>query len=308
MTSTDPELGLFLVTFGGPADPETFRRLGTAADEQGLAALCVGDHVALPAEIPDEYPFSPTGESPFHVEQDAYDAFQVLSFLASVTEDVRLGTNTAIVPYRHPVTLTKHALTLDALSEGRFEFGVAPGWMRTEFEVLDVPFEERGSRTDEFLDLFERACTEDRLSFDGPHHSFQEAGFHPRPVQEGGPPLWIGGLSGAAFRRVGEYGAGWTIFPESPDQVRSAVERVRAAWEDYDRAGDPGVAVTLNEYGVGVEDGEVTGDPEAFVDRLRAYVDAGATRVYVMPQAASRTTDDGVAFLEWVADEVAPQL
>lgn len=304
---SEPSIGVFLVTFGGPASPEAFARLAGAADGV-VETLCVGDHVTLPAEIPDEYPFSPTGESPFSASQDAYDAFQVLSYLAGRTDDVRLGTNTAIAPYRHPVALAKQALTLDALTGGRFEFGLAPGWMRTEFEVLDVPFEERGTRTDEFLDLFDRVCGEGELSFEGPHHAFQKTGFHPRPVQEGGPPIWVGGRSGATFRRVGEHGTGWTIFPDGPAQVRSDVERLERAWAAHDRPGDPAVAVTLTDYPVHVGDGRIEGDREALVDRLGAYVDAGATRLFVMPQAVADDAEGCLQFLEWVVDDVAPRL
>lgn len=302
-----PSIGLFLVSFGGPASPEAFTRLAEAADGT-VAALCVGDHVALPADIPDEYPFSPTGESPFDPAQDAYDAFQVLASLAGTTDAVRLGANTAIVPYRHPVALAKQALTLDALSDGRFEFGLAPGWMRTEFEVLDVPFDERGSRTDEFLALFERVCSEAQLSFDGPHHTIQETGFHPRPVQPDGPPIWVGGRSGATFRRIAEYGTGWTIFPESPDQLQGDLARLETAWAAHGRSGSPEVAVTLTDYPVHVENGRITGDQSALVERLAAYVEAGATRLFVMPQAAAPDTAGSIRFLEWVDDEVAPQL
>jgi len=302
----DIEFGAFLVTFGDLADPEALARLARTADGN-CAAVCVGDHISLPVEIPDEYPFSPTGESPFEVDQDAVDAFQTLAYLAAETAEVRLGTNTAIIPYRHPVTMTKHALTLDTLSDGRFEFGLAPGWLRTEFEVLDVPFEERGSRTDEFLDIYERACAEGQFAFEGEHHSFQETGFHPRPVQNGGPPAWIGGYSGASFRRVAEYGHGWTVFSEDPADLSGAVDRLETAWDDYDRAGDPPVAVTTSDYDVAFDGEEFVGDVEGLVDRIAGYADAGATRVFVMPQAMA-APEDAPAALDRFLEEVAPRV
>lgn len=304
--SDDVEFGVFLISFGEFATPRAFRRVTTEAEEAGYAAVCVGDHVAIPEEVPDTYPFSQTGEPPFEVSQDAYDAFQVLAHVAAVTDEVALGTNTTIAPYRHPVTLTKHVLTLSNLADGRFELGVAPGWMATEFEVLDVPYEDRGSRTDEFLAVLERAGEEAVFGFEGPHHSFQRTGFHPRPKPSDGLPIWVGGISGASFRRTAEYGDGWTVFPEDPAEVATGVERLKAAWADFDRAGDPEVAVALPELDLWVEDGDFAGDVSGTVDLLRAYVDAGATRIYLFPQAMARDPAGRSAAVTLLADQIMP--
>lgn len=295
----DLEFGAFIVTFGEGAVPGAFTDIATAAEAAGFDAVCVGDHVALPAEIPDTYPFSASGRAPFDVADDAYDAFQVLAALAAVTDEVALGTNTTIVPYRHPVTLTKHVLTLDNLSSGRFEPGFAPGWMETEFEVLDVPFAERGSRTDEFLEIFARACETGEFAFDGPHHSFQRTGFYPRPVADGGPPVWMGGASGASFRRLAEHGDGWTIFPSDPEAVASGRERAERAWADHDRDGDPEVAVALPA---------APDDEDALVDELVAYADAGATRIYLFPQTMGTTPEAWTAACDRLMETVAPRV
>jgi probable F420-dependent oxidoreductase len=282
--SSEMDFGVMLSTFGDHASPEAFRRVATAAEGAGFDSVWAGDHVSLPAEIPDEYPFSPSGESPFHVSQDTYDVFGVLSHLAAVTDTVDLGTNTCIVPYRHPVVLARNALTVEALSDGRFDFGVAPGWMETEFEVLDVPFEERGSRTDEFLEMFTRACEEGEISFDGPHHSFQETGFHPTPDDDG-PTIWLGGKSGAAFRRTAQFGDGWTIFWDRPDAIAAGRERLMNAWTDFEREGDPEVAVIrATEVGDDTErdpEKPLVGEPEKIVEDIEAYADAGTTRVVI---------------------------
>jgi alkanesulfonate monooxygenase SsuD/methylene tetrahydromethanopterin reductase-like flavin-dependent oxidoreductase (luciferase family) len=129
--ATDITFGIMLPTFGKMAEPETFQRLAAQAERDGFDAVWVGDHVTFPKKIPDTYPFSPSGKSPFDIGMEAYDLFQVLAFLAAETETVALGSNTCIVPYRHPVILARNALTVEALSNRRFDFGVAPGWMRT---------------------------------------------------------------------------------------------------------------------------------------------------------------------------------
>lgn len=302
----DIEFGVMLSTFGDHATPEAFRRVARAAEREGFDAAWAGDHLTFPAEIPDEYPFSRSGESPFDVSGNAYDVFDVLAHLAGVTDRIRLGTNACIVPYRHPVDLAREALSVEALSGGRFDFGVAPGWLRTEFEVLDVPFEERGSRTDEFLRLFERVRREGQLSFDGPHHSFRETGFYPVP-ERGRPKIWIGGRSGAAFRRVGEFGDGWTIFWDHPEDVERARERMGRAWEDYDRRGRPEVAVVRpTSVGADVDrDALLVGDPGEIIEDVEAYADAGTTRLVI--DFYTTDVDEQVEQVERFGREVASE-
>jgi probable F420-dependent oxidoreductase len=305
--NSEPEFGVMLSTFGDHAYPEAFSRVARTAETEGYDAVWAGDHVSLPAEIPDTYPFSPSGESPFDVELDTYDVFEVLSYLAGVTEEVKLGTNTCIVPYRHPVVLARNALTLEALSEGRLDFGVAPGWMETEFEVLDVPYEERGSRTDEFLRIFERAREEGQFAFEGPHHNFQETGFYPTPERDR-PPIWVGGRSGASFRRLAEFGDGWTIFWDHPEDIADARERIGRAWDDYDREGDPEIALTRAVH-VGTDaerDTLLTGEPAEIVEDVEAYAEAGVTRIVL--DFYTREVDAQIEQIERFADRVMSAL
>jgi probable F420-dependent oxidoreductase len=302
---TDIDIGAMLGTFGEQATPEHFERIATTAEAAGLDAVWVGDHVAFPAEIPDTYPFSPTGEAPFAIDQDVYDCFDVLSFLAGVTDEVALGTNTCIVPYRHPVVLARNALSVEQLTGGRFDFGVAPGWLETEFEVLDVPFEERGSRTDEFLALFERACDEGEFAFDGPHHSFQRTGFYPTPDRDG-PPIWVGGRSGASIRRVAEFGDGWTIFWDRPDAVAETRDRITTAWDDFDREGTPEIAVTratqVDEDPDRDPEKPLVGDAAEVAEDVAAYADGGTTRIVL--DFYSRDVDEQCRQIERWGDRV----
>lgn len=290
--------GIMLASFGEQVNREYLRRNASLAEDRGFDTVWTGEHVAFPEHIPDEYPFSPDGSAP--PSQDlgnpTYDVFSVLSFLASETDDVSLGTNVCIAPYRNPVLLTKQALSVDSLSDGRFEFGLGSGWLRTEFDALDVPFEERGSRTDEFLEIFERACGEHEFAFDGPHHSFPKTGFYPAPADEDGPPLWIGGYSGAAFRRTAEFGDGWSIYGLRPDAVGEARDRLMNAWRDFDRDGEPPIAAGRSVY-VGTDSDldpsrPLIGEAEDVIADIEAYREAGATHIvmdfFTMDPAAQR--------------------
>jgi probable F420-dependent oxidoreductase len=275
------DFGVRFAMFGEEADPQRFATLARAAEENGFDVIVGGDHVTFPRDIPPTHPGPEEGTPEvMHPTSDAYDIFETLSFVAGVTDDIHVAPNVCVVPYRHPVLLAKQALTLAALSEGRFEFGVAAGWLDTEFEVLGVPFKERGGRLDEFLDIFERACEEGVFAFDGAYHSFPETGFHPVPDER--PTLWVGGHSGPAFRRVAEVGDGWTVSRQTPDELRSARERIMNAWADYDRDGEPAIAVREYlhvEAGAEADDDRaVVGSADAVVEELGEYVDAGVTR------------------------------
>ena len=309
MTTSDFEFGVMLSatsnSYGLSSQelPDVFRRSARTAEDSGFDAIVAGDHIVYPRDIPTDYEYSKTGKPPFDTETNLYDVFQVLSHLAAVTDDVKLGTNVVAAPYRHPLVLTKNVLSIESLSQGRFDFGVAPGWLATEFEALDVPFGERGSRTDEFLDIFKRACTEGVTGYDGDHFSFDEVGFHPTPDRE--IPVWIGGKSGAAFRRVAEYGHGWSTLWDHPDEVASARERMLNAWADYDRDGEPEIAVLrpVNiDHSTEDNDRLLTGTPESVIEDIEAYRDAGATRLIV--DFFTTDIDEQLTLMEEFGDEI----
>jgi len=305
MTNTDLEFGVMGHTFGAGASPEALEQIVTVAECGGFDAYWVGDHITFPREIPDTYPFSKTGKSPFDISQDAYDAFQTLAYLGHVTDEIQLGTNACIVPYRHPAVLLRNVFTLEALSESRFEFGAAPGWMETEFEVLDVPFEDRGRWFDEFFAIFEQARESGTVSFEGELFSIQETGFYPIP-DFGRPPVWIGGRSGAAIRRVGEFGDGWTIFWDRPEQIRKTKSRIMNAWTDFNREGSPEIAVVRPVHiGTNTDmdlDRPLVGEPASIISDIEAYREAGVTRIVI--DFFNRDPDDHVHQIERFADEV----
>lgn len=306
---TDTKFGLMLAIFGDTASRKTFDRIGTVAETAGFDTVYAGDHVTFPEEMPDTYPFSRDGSPPpfFGPKQDIYDVFEVLSYLVAATDDLAVGTNACIVPYRRPAVLARNVLTLHALADGDFEFGVAPGWLRTEFEVLDVSFEDRGALTDEFLDLFTRAIETPELSFEGPFHSFQRTSFYPQP-EDGGPRIWVGGKSGATIRRTAEYADGWSAYWDRPDDVATFRERLLTAWEDYDRAGTPDISVTRPVH-VGTDTDldtsrPLVGEPETIQADLEAYQEAGLTQFIVDFYAAS--VDAQAEQLRRFGDDVLP--
>lgn len=306
--SSDLEIGVRFQMFGDEADPKRFKQLARSAEDNEFDIIVGGDHITFPVEMAENYYGSDEGPPDYmNASSNAYDLFETLSFLAGVTESINLGTNVAVAPYRHPVLLAKNALTLDALSQGRFEFGVAAGWLRTEFEVLGVPFEERGERLDEFLRIYVQACEKGEISFEGAIHSFEETGFYPLPSDKP-PKLWIGGLSGPAFRRVAEFGDGWTISRQTPEEIASSRKRIMNAWGDYNRSGEPKIAVR-NLLHVGADgptylDRAVMGSADNVISQLQQFVDAGATRFLMTFYTDS--LEEQLEQLERVGNDIIP--
>lgn len=301
MSSRDLEFGAFLPRWDRYATPDGWRRIATVAEDAGFAWVGRGDRVVFP--------------EPEYRSRPASELFSVLASVANETDEIAIGTNVCVVPYRHPIHLVKEAFTLDTLTGGRFEFGVGAGWLEEEFDALDVPYEERGPRTDEFLEIYDAACERGSVSFDGRHHSFDTVGFYPRPEQDGGPPLWAGGSASPAFRRAAEYGAGWTISGVSPEDVRDGRSRLLNAWDDYDRDGDPEIAVNVDGYVTDEStesDEPLVGTVDSVLDGVDAYREAGATRINLTlsstPAGDTMTIEERLEQIKRFEDEICSAL
>src|SRR6185295_11593739 len=141
------KLGICLPHYGRPIEPSRLVQLATRAEEMGLDSIWVTDHVIVPRDISLIY------------RSDMLDPLAVLPWLAGVTERIALGTSVIVLPYRSPLPVAKLLASVDVLSGGRLIFGAGVGWMEGEFAALGVPFNERGSRTDEALELFQKVWT-----------------------------------------------------------------------------------------------------------------------------------------------------
>jgi probable F420-dependent oxidoreductase len=267
------EFAVVLPSFGPPArDPAVqshLRDVAEAADELGYHVVFAAEHLIYPQEIRTPYPYG--GRFPFAVTDPVLDVPTTLAWAAAVTKHVRLGASVMVLPYHEPVALAKALTTIDVLSGGRLMVGVASGWLREEFDLLGVPFHERGARTDEYLAVLRALWTEERVTFRGRFVRLEEAAFFPKPIQKPHPPIWIGGASAAAFRRIAHLGDGWLAVPRSPADLADDVAAIRREAEAAGR--DPlriGVAAS----------GGATSVSE-LLDRVPALERAGATIVTV---------------------------
>lgn len=161
-------------------------------------------------------------------EMPILEALMVLSYAAAVTERIGLGTEVLILPQRQPVLVARQISTLDTLSGGRVRLGVGVGWQAAEYEALGEPFRQRGERMDEAIDLIRACFRERRIEFEGKHFTASAIAMEPKPPQGAGLPIWIGGFSEAALKRVGERGDGWLATAIVRDeQARKALDTIR---------------------------------------------------------------------------------
>jgi probable F420-dependent oxidoreductase len=221
------KVGICLPHYGRPIEPRRLLEVVCRAEDRGLDSAWVTDHVIVPRETHVIY------------REDMLDPLAVLSWLAGVTERIALGTSVVILPYRSPVPVAKLLASVDVLSGGRLIVGAAIGWLEGEFAALGVPFRERVSRSEEALELFRALWTDARPEMHTRHHRLHEVQVSPMPLQKPRPPIWIGGSSEGAFRRVARLGDGWHATASTVDTFRDGQAAVRRFWKEADREGDP---------------------------------------------------------------------
>jgi probable F420-dependent oxidoreductase len=180
------KFGINILNFGPGTNPESLRRWAKFAEDTGFHLLMISDHVAITPDVQSQFP------APF------YDPFISLGWLAAATNRIELGTTVIILPYRHPLLTARMAANIDRLSDGRFILGVGVGWAKQEFEALDIPFEQRGTITNEYLEAIKIYWSNDIASYGGQFVSFKNVYSGPRPARSPYPPIWVGGASEAA--------------------------------------------------------------------------------------------------------------
>jgi probable F420-dependent oxidoreductase len=161
-----------------------------------------------------------------------------MAFVAGKSRRLRLISSVMILPYRNPVVTAKMLATIDVLSGGRVTVGVGVGWLREEFQALGAPdFDRRGAVSDEYLRIFKTLWTQDPATFHGEFYRFDRIHCLPHPTQKPHPPIWIGGHSKAALRRVARLGDGWhpvganPAVPLRPAELRTELDDLRRLTE-----------------------------------------------------------------------------
>lgn len=264
------KIGLFAPLANPWATPEYLATLASASEERGFHSIWAAEHVVLFDDYASRYPYAADGKIPAGGESGIFEPFTSLAFLASNSSTVRLGTGICLVPQRNPVYTAKEVASVDWLSGGRFDFGVGIGWLAEEFRAVDAPFEERGERCREYLDVMRTLWSDPLSEFHGKFYDLPACRQYPKPVQQPHPPIHFGGESDAALRRVADYGSGWYGFSVEPEDVPERLRKLDVLLEAKERTRSD-VLVSICPYLNGA-------DP----DKAKRYEDAGVDQLILM--------------------------
>jgi probable F420-dependent oxidoreductase len=253
------------------------------------------------------------------------DPVVFMAYMASRMRNMKFGTSALVLPTRPPVLLAKQLATLDFLCKGRLLLVVGLGGDDSQdFEAVGVRREERGKRADEAIVLMKKLWTEERVNFEGKFSSIKELTLLPRPYQKGGPPVWAGGRSKAALRRVGRLADGWLVSSCSPEEVAAGIAAIRnyAAEScrqipddhygvlipfffdrDQEKAWNKAGSSIRRREGISPYEYSALGTPDEIRIKLQKYIDAGATKFVMRPSGPKESLREQVARL---AQEVIP--
>jgi probable F420-dependent oxidoreductase len=290
------KFGLHFGSRGVAGEPDSLRAVAQNAESLGYEHFGMSDHVIVATEVASAYPYSATGK--FFAQDTGVSLEQVtaLSFVAAATNRIRLLTSVLVLPHRHPVLAAKMLATVDVLSKGRLTAGVGVGWMAEEIALLGgPPFAERAKASDAYIRAFRELWSAERPAMQGPHASFDNLLFAPKPAQPR-LPIWVGGEAKAARERAGRLGDGW--YPvaanpklplDTPALYAGGLAEVRASAERAGRDPQSITGALLAIYcRVGAEqkgrDGArlaFTGSAQAIVDDIGRFAERGLSHFLI---------------------------
>jgi probable F420-dependent oxidoreductase len=239
--------------------------------------VIVSDHLIYPEKLETPYPYTRSGNPRWQPETAWPDPLIAIGAMAGATERLRFITSIYLLGLRHPVEAAKQIATACVMSGDRVTLAVGAGWMREEFDLLGVPFEERGRRLDESIDVVRKLWRGGVVEHHGEHYDFD--GLRIAPVPKAKVPIWGGGTSAPALRRAATRLDGWASEIQSRDEMRAIVARLHAMRAESDLAGEPfGICGALRE---------------GFThDDFREMADLGVTQQIVVPWLLYGMTED----------------
>lgn len=288
--------GLHVPHFGALATPKFMADTARQAEQLGFDSLWLSDHLFVPTAITSEYPYRSDGIIGLDPDQPFHDPFALVAWLAALTERVEIGIGAFVAPYRRSIVTAKLIGTADVLSGGRTRLVAGAGWMEQEFAALGVPFDQRGSITDDTLDTLTRLFADPISTVGG-----VEFGAEPRPLRQ--PyPLMVGGHSNPAMRRALRLGHGIQFTSESPAEVPGLLERLA------EHAGGAIPAGFIVSARIHLSRFQVGDDPEPILEQIRMAGPTGVTEVVIsiLDRDPGRYAERLAALAEWIGLE-APE-
>jgi probable F420-dependent oxidoreductase len=299
------DIGLTLPNYRANATPRDILETAERAERLGFHSLWVADHVVIPER------FAPTMGSVL------YETHTTLSVVAGRTSRVKLGCSVMPTPYRHPLLQAKSLATLDQLSGGRVIYGGATGYLAEEFGALGLDFGRRAAMTDEYLRVIKLAWTADVIDFHGRFVACSGMRCEPKPVQRPHPPIWLGGDSDGAFRRIVRHADGWHgLLGGSPGARREEPtldnfgRRIMRLHHIAEAAGRDPATITVSvkaTCALGADDARpFCGPVDKVVDDLGRAEELGLALVVLAPNLAPQATSLDV--IDRIAAEILPRV
>ena len=282
----------------GLENPQDLIDVAVRAEQAGFDSVWVNHHVLNAGFILDRL-----GNRPY------YDTLTVLTYVAALTRNVRLGTTVLVIPYLNPIVLAKTLATLDVMSGGRLTVGVGVGGLKKESDALGSNFEERGAYTDEAIAIMKELWTQEDPSFHGRFYSFSGVKLSPKPLQKPHAPIWIGGQSRGALRRAARMGDGWHPTGLSPDELAGHLKYLKSQMEAAERAMSEVIISVRTELDVlssPVADaqGPMVGTADQLLRTIEAYRSLGVKEMVFSVSTADLKRQ--YAVMETFAEKVMP--
>lgn len=268
------KFGIGFANSGPFSQPDVFETLVRTADSVGFESIWVVEHVVVPVGYESEYPYNKSGRMPGPEGSPISDPLVALGFAAAISRRLRLATGIIILPQRHPFYVAKEFATLDVLSRGRAVMGVGIGWLEEEFDALAIPFRERAARTEESVRAVRSLWRPEPEAFEGEFYRWNAVHSLPRPIQQPGVPVVVGGHVEGAARRAARIGDGFFPARGGLDTLSGLFEALR---DECGRVGrDPSAIELTASLG--------KSDP----DLLRRFEDLGVSRLVIAPPGFDR--------------------
>lgn len=249
-------------------DPAQYVPLARAAEQAGFEAIALSDHVVHPEKILTPYPYTPNGVPRWQPFTPWPDPWVTAAHLAAATTRLRFVTSIYVLAMRNPLLAAKQIGTAAVLSGGRVALGVGVGWMKDEFDLAGAPFDQRGGRMDEMIEILRKLWAGGWVEHRGRFFSFPRLEMSPVPPAP--IPIWGGGISKPALRRAARVCDGWISDMHSTDELRRLIGELRALRADSPRAREP-----FQVLGTATDAFDLGG--------YRRLADIGVTHVQTMP-------------------------
>lgn len=275
-------------------------RLAKAAETLGYDMLSVPEHFIIPRDHVDL-----SGAHYFH-------AAAAQGYFAGATEKIRINSSIAILPLQNPIVTAKALATIDWLSSGRVIATFGVGWLQKEFELMGVPFRERGKMADEYLEAIIALWTEENPSYSGKYVNFDDVAFAPKPIQKPHIPIWMGGDSDAALKRAARFACGWWPFLTPAEKIAERIDFIKSQADFNNDSFEVMYGLATSRVGEGHV---VNENPDTrpgmsgaeIIDRLNALKELGVT-ISSVPIPAVQSIDEYLDYAQWVIEEIKPQV